>query len=251
MKDSHQPKPLSEEEMLLAAGYVLGDLTPQEIAELEQLVTQKPALLQEIHAQQASFELMPQGLTQVEAPPNLLTQTALPQPVSTPTPSPRREQSNLIPKLIAAGVALISLALVTDNLRLRHQLQLLQKVRPDRVASVLQQPNSRLISLTGNSTDAAGTLLFTPGRWQEVIVSLGNLPPLPPEQIYRMWLGLENGRVIYCGGFNTDSTGSVFVRFTPPENPPTGVKATELFVTIDANSASPNIAGERVMEGTI
>ena len=77
-----------------------------------------------------------------------------------------------------------------------------------------------LIALTANDSAAAGTLLFTPGRWQEVIVSFGDLPPLPPDQVYRMWLALENGAIIYCGEFNTESDGSVFVRFTPPETPP-------------------------------
>ena len=148
------------------------------------------------------------------------------------------------------GIAtLASLLLATDNFRLRNQLA--QDVESDRVASILQQPNSRLISLAGNDSAAAGTLLFTPGNWNEVIVSLGDLPPLPPAQIYRMWLELENGEVIYCGAFNTDADGSVFVRFTPPESPPAGVKATELFVTVDAAEATPSSAGERIMQGVI
>jgi hypothetical protein len=119
------------------------------------------------------------------------------------------------------------------------------------VASILKQPNSRLISLKSKESKAAGTLLFTPGRWKEVIVSLGNLPPLPPDQIYRMWLSLDNGEILYCGEFNTDSEGSVFVRFTPPKTPPKGIKATELFVTLDAREAPLRPSEQRVMEGNI
>ena len=81
-------------------------------------------------------------------------------------------------------------ALATDNLRLRQRLA--HQAETERVASILQQPNSRLIALAGHNSDAAGTLLFTPGNWQEVIVSLGDLPPLPPEEIYRSLIHPES-----------------------------------------------------------
>ena len=66
-----------------------------------------------------------------------------------------------------------------------------------------------------------------------------------------MWLALENGEVIYCGEFNADDTGSVYVRFTPLETPPKGVKTTELYVTVDKNGPTPDPSGPRVMEGSI
>ena len=242
-------KPLSEEEKMLAAGYVLGDLTTDEMAQLEQLVATKPDLLQEIHALQASFELLPQALTQVEPPAHL--RQAIATAPSSQTSTPPSRPARLLLKLLAGLLALATLALALDNLRLRQQLQMAQDAQIDRVASILQQPKSRLIALKGKDSNAAGTLLFTPGRWQEVIVSLGNLPPLPPAQIYRMWLSLENGEILYCGEFNTDPQGSVFVRFTPPKTPPKGVKAKELFVTIDASQKTPTPTGERVMQGAI
>ena len=158
---------------------------------------------------------------------------------------------NKLGKAVVSGavVAIATLALATDNLRLRNQLA--QRIEADRVASILQQPNSRLIALQGNESEAAGTLLFTPGNWKEVIVSLGDLPPLPPEEIYRMWLALDNGTVIYCGEFNTEDNGSVFVRFTPDEAPPKGVKATQLLVTIDGSQTEPDPSRNPVMTGAI
>lgn len=236
---------LSTEERELAAGYVLGDLTVEETTHLQQLIAQNPALLQELHALQASLELLPQALPQVEPPAHL--RAAIVAPLATQPPrSPKRWL-----KWLVGMLGLAALALALDNLRLRQQLQLAQQVPPNRVAAILQQPNSRLIALTGKTSNAAGTLLFTPGQWQEVIVSLGNLPALPPEQIYRMWLSLENGEVLYCGEFNTDADGAVFVKFRPPKTPPKGVKAKELFVTIDDSRATPNPAGEKVMQGVI
>ena len=199
MNDNDMARRLSEEEKMLAAGYILGDLTPEETVRLEQLATGNPDLRQAIHALQASFELMPQALTQVEPPTLLGERIAISQPFSNTLD--RLRSTSLMLKVLVGLATLAALVLAADNLRLRHQLRLAQQTRTDRIASILQQPNSRLIALTGTSNNAAGTLLFTPGRWQEVIVSLGNLPPLPPEEIYRMWLAMENGDIIYCGAF--------------------------------------------------
>ena len=262
MKGNNMSDLLSDDEKMLATGYVLGDLTPDELAALEQLIADKPSVVQEIHALQASYELLPQALP-VEPPPervraNILGKIAGDRAVAIgdravaaddfPIAERRSARRFVLPILL--GLSLLGTALLAlDNSRLRYRLA--EEVPTERVASILQQPNSRLISLTGNDNEAAGTLLFTPGNWKEVIVSLGDLPALPPDQIYRMWLELENGEVIYCGEFDTDTDGSVFVRFTPLEAPPKGVKTTKLFVTVDAEEASPSPAGDRVMEGVI
>ncbi|MCU0565597.1 MAG: anti-sigma factor, partial [Oculatellaceae cyanobacterium Prado106] len=157
-------------------------------------------------------------------------------------------------KIIAGIAALGAILLGADNFRLRQALSVAQNPpdqQGDRVAAILQRPNSRLVALKGEANQAAGTLLFTPGQWQEVVVSLGNLPPLPPEQIYRMWLTLANGQTIACGEFNTNAAGSVFVKLNPPETPPKGVKATGIYVTIDGANSPLNPEGDRVMSGSI
>ncbi|MEO1144928.1 MAG: anti-sigma factor [Cyanobacteria bacterium J06638_22] len=264
MTQPQQSNLFSEEEQQLATGYVLGDLTEEEATRLEALLTENPALIQEIHALQTSYALMPEALDLVEAPASLQERILVPTPavaapsaavaapsVATEAPPQRRSRRSRLAWILTGLGAIATLLLLTDNLRLRNQLSLAQAASPERVADILRQPNSRLISLAGSDSDAAGTLLFTPGNWQEVIVSLGDLPPLPPDQIYHMWLGLENGDVIYCGEFRTGEDGSVFVRLTPLENPPEGVGATELYVTVDADSATPDPTGERVMEGVI
>lgn len=246
---NNRPGPLPDEKYLLLSGYVLGDLTSEEMAQVEQLVLDDPAVLEELHALQASFELMPQALPQMSPPAGLRERILIrPQSPEVVIDTPEGS-SGAIWKILVGLTAIATLALATDNVRLRQQLT--QQIEEDRVAAILQQPNSRLIALTGNGTNAAGTLLFTPGNWQEVIVSLGDLPPLPPNEIYRMWLALENGTVIYCGEFNTGDDGSVFVRFTPTETPPQGVKATELFVTVDGSQTAPDPSAVPVMTGPI
>lgn len=248
MNTSTRPNSFSEEQRYLLAGYVLGDLSPEEMAQVEQWVLTDPQMLKELHALQTSLEVIPQGLNQVSPPAHLRGRIVGNQPAVAKQSVTQRATGRIWQVLVGVG-AIAAIILGTDNLRLRQQLT--QATQPDRVAAILQQPTSRLIALTSNDSDAAGTLLFTPGNWQEVIVSLGDLPPLPPEEIYHMWLALENGTVIYCGEFNTDADGSVFVRFTPTESPPKGVKATELFVTVDSSQTDPNPSGNRVMTGPI
>lgn len=242
---------LSEADQELIAGYVLGDLDEEESRQFEHLLQHHPQVQQEVRSLQLSLQLMPHALPKVPAPASLqqkiLETQAFPSAIA-PVSIRRFPWSRVL-----AGIAILTaLLLSADNLRLRRQLSLAQRPDPeiDRVATILQQPNSRLVALEGQNS-AAGTLLFTPGQWQEVIVSLGNLPPLPPEQIYRMWLTLANGQTLFCGEFNTGPEGSVFVRLTPPVTPPKGVKATGIFVTVDAEATPPQPTGQPVMSGQI
>jgi anti-sigma-K factor RskA len=252
---------LSEDEKLLAAGYVLGDLNPDELQQFEQKLTQNPALLAEVNALQASLRILPQALPMIAPPSELrqkimaasgLSSSALPN-----FPAvwfPERQPSWLSfswAKMIAMMASLGALVLGVDNLRLRQSLSNAPRPDTQTVANLLQHPNSRLVSLLGKGNSAAGTLLFTPGKWQEVVVSLGNLPPLPPEQVYRMWLTLKNGQVLPCGEFTTNSQGTVFIKINPTKTPPKGVKATGVFVTIDSANASLEPRGGQVVTGKI
>jgi anti-sigma factor RsiW len=268
---------LSMEDQSLIAGYVLGDLEPDEMAQVERRMAEDAELLAEINAMQVSLWVMPQGIPVMTPPPGLrdrilaaeavndtvVAATGIPAvtPIGIPAETPERTSVRMEPVLqspsfpwakVLAGLALLSaLLLGADNFRLRSALSVAQRAETDRVAAILQRPNSRLVALKSAQGNAAGTLLFTPGKWQEVVVSLGNLPPLPPDQIYRMWLTLANGQTIPCGEFNTNAEGAVFVKLNPPETPPKGVKATGIYVTVDGVNAPLNPAGDRVMTGSI
>jgi anti-sigma-K factor RskA len=61
----------SEEEQMLAAGYVLGDLSTLETSEFEAVLATNPDLLAEVAALQVAFNKIPQGLTSVPPPPIL------------------------------------------------------------------------------------------------------------------------------------------------------------------------------------
>ncbi|MEM6716810.1 MAG: anti-sigma factor [Cyanobacteria bacterium P01_C01_bin.147] len=251
---------LSNEEQALAAGYVLGDLTPEEAAQVAQLLDTKPAMQQEVDALRVSLRLIPHASEMVMPPAHLEEKvmnayaaseinaaSAANAVAAAPSLPARRSWSGA--KILAVLSIPALLLLAMDNLRLRRQFSLAQGDRNPEVAAILQQPQSRLVSLQGN--DSGGTLLFTPGQWEQVVVSVTDLPPLPPEQIYRMWLTLDNGELFFCGEFTTDESGSVFITLNPPDSIPQGVKAQEVFVTQADVTAPLDSVGEPIIVGEI
>jgi anti-sigma-K factor RskA len=240
---------LTEKEQDLAAGYVLGDLSADEAECFESQLQENAVLQKEVNALKVALTLTPQAIPLVQ-PPNRLREKILAEHVSQKS-SFLKTWTMHWSKVIAGLSVLMTLILGASNFRLRQDLSLAQKQNTNSVATILQSPNSRLVALKGTANNAAGTLLFTPGKWKEVVVSLGNLPPLPPDQIYRMWLTLSNGTILPCGEFNATTTGSVFVKLNPPQSPSKGVKASGIFVTTASPSAPLLPDGTRIMTGEI
>jgi anti-sigma-K factor RskA len=249
------------EEQELAAGYVLGDLSETELTEFEAILATDLDLQAEVDALQLAFHKVPQGLEIVVPPAALQTKlldafaeipASAVAPVAVPaatTPIARK-----VPtwgKALAALGVLLAGWLAVDNFSLRQQLQVAQQVKQQDLANILNQPKSRLVSLNTAANQVAGNILFTPGKWQQVIVSARDLPPLPADEVYRMWLELANGQVIPCGEFRTNAQGSIFVQLNAKQNPPQGVKAKGVFVTTDKANAPLQPNGTKVLQGTI
>jgi Anti-sigma-K factor rskA len=281
--EKNMPTILTEDEQLLAAGYVLGDLDAAELAEFEVALANNQDLQTEVSALQiaylqSAFGKTPQGLALSDPPSNLKAQiigafvtetipvaaakaktitTAITKPVAesaeviAPVTTPIARKPLPWAKILAGIGVLFGGFLVFDNFTLRQQLQFAEKVNQQDLANVLNQPNSRLVSLNSQENKVVGNILFTPGNWQQVIVSAKDLPPLPADQVYRMWLELVNGQVIPCGEFKTNAQGAVFVKLNAKEAPPTGVKAKGVYITIEQPNAPLQPTGQKIIEGTI
>jgi len=257
MKEDKRQNSLPEEQKMLAAGYVLGDLSDDELAQVEQLLRDSSAFIQEVQALEASFQLLPTALPKVTPSQDLKDQilSAYTEKQSSEADTGARSPSWV--KIIAIVSTLAAILLGINNVRLYRQLRLAQRNNlqqegiPVEVINALQQPKTRLISLRSEDTSAAGTFLFTPGQWsKEVFIAVADLPPLASDRVYRLWASLESGETFYCGEFNTDSQGSVFVRLDLPGQFPGG-PATNVFVTIDQASATPEANQDRVLMGRI
>ncbi len=250
---------------MLAAGYVLGDLDELETTEFELALATDPNLRAEVSALQIAFDKVPHGLPQIAPPPALkakiIESFAVAKTVSNPTvdlpqlivvePTLLTNKTFTWGRILAGIGLLIGGLLAFDNFNLRQQLQFAQQVNQQELASILTQPKSRLLSLITQEDRVVGKVLFTPGNWQQVIVSAQNLPPLPVDRVYRMWLELANGQVIPCGEFNTNNRGSIFIKLNAKQNPPAGVKAKGVFVTIDLQGEPLEPTGKRIIQGTI
>ena len=256
-------KLLTEVEKDLAAGHVLGNLTAEEDQQVRVFLQERPEFIKEIRALQVSFNLVPVALPKISPPLNLKSKIL----ATYITESNRNKFQKQIesPRFftwvqrIAWVACLVALLLAADNFWLRRQLRLALRNQGQQaeveqpIAATLQLSASRLISLNGlGDSKAGGTLLFTPGQWEEeVFIAFQNLPPLPPNQVYRMWVSMANGDVFYCGEFNTDAQGSVFMQLTPDDDWPEGVDALDVYVTVEELSATPEPTNPRVLFGAI
>lgn len=258
-------RPISEEEKILAAGYVLVDLEPLEIAEFELKLHNNPNLQIEVDALELAFNQMGVGLPQLTPPSELKARImdsvgrSLVSENKNDAPKPEKAEvdQKLLNKItpwskVWIGIAaLIGGLLVFDNFKLRQELQLAQQSDRQELAGVLAHPKSRLLSLSNREEQVVGNVLFTPGNWQQVILSAQDLPPLPVDQVYRMWLELADGQVIFCGEFKTSDRGSIFIKLNAKQNPPPGIKAKGVFITIDSVNAPLEPTGQKVIKGSI
>jgi anti-sigma-K factor RskA len=197
----------SQNQEQLIAGYVLGELDPEETEQLKQLIAQNPELLKEVVRMQEVMALIAYELPPVQPPTKLRSQIlAAVQSDQQTIPSKKRFS---IPwgKLVAAIVILI---LAIDNYRLRQELQRThsQLTSQQQILTALQQPNSRLVTLKAvNTSKASGSIIFLPNQGK-LVVALENLSRLPENQIYRLWAVID-GKKIACAQFNANLKGKV------------------------------------------
>ncbi|MEN9223942.1 MAG: anti-sigma factor [Thermostichus sp. DRC_bins_24] len=250
---SESSSPFEHEEL---AGYLLGDLLPEEASALEERLNQDPHLVAELLTLQETLDLLPYGLPGV-IPPAALRDKVMAEVGIQEAPTPIQ---SALPSLPASrfkawwrwlgGLLVVALVLLgLDNWRLRQSLQLAQLESVQELANLLQQPGSRLVNLQGEV--GAANLLFRPGEWQEVILAATELPQLSSGESYHLWLRLDNGDILYCGDFEVDAGGSAIVAMRPPRTPPMGTRAQELWITAQARSGPREPRGEPLLTGTV
>lgn len=237
----------------LMAGYVLGNLTSEEAEELQQQLTEHPQLSTEIDRLQEVLELIPYALPAVEPPPHL--RSAILETASRDrtlfknrnTSSQKRVSNRpfLWSSVLGSVAAILALAFGLDNYHLRQQITTTQAqiARQKDVISMLQQPNTHLVSLKGmdRAAAASGSIVVTPGEPKAVLI-LQNLPVLPKGQFYQLW-SVVNGEKIPWEQFAANERGAVFVKLSLPSHS----ELTTLVVTLEASPSPKNSTGPMVM----
>jgi anti-sigma-K factor RskA len=176
-----------------------------------------------------------------------IAREARPQPATPSAPS-RRQWWGWLGWVAAAAVLLFTLSLRRDISMLKkrlvlardrqiettHQLDELRKI-----AAPLIEPEAQRITLvaTKTSPQPQGRAFYLRDRGSLVFVA-SNMPALPPQKAYELWLIPLTGNPIPAGVFRPDARGSASV-VNPPLPPGTAAKAFAITVESEAGSAAP------------
>ncbi len=257
----------------LLAGYVLGDLDPEEVVEMHKIILEHPEIVTKIDHFQETLAMLPLGLSQTYPSKNLrdrIAAQAIPITVEnllTDSLDPSINSLNdlLVPinrsprrrnlwKLATIGLSSIgAIALIAigfDNYQMRQQIATnqieLQKHRA--TIAMLQGSDNRMISLKGMGAipTASGSVMIAPTE-KTAMISIQNLRPIPQDNSYRLW-AIVDGKKVDCAQFRPDDQGKVFVKV------PLGnalKQTTTLIITIEPNKDMPEPTGEMVMKGEV
>jgi Anti-sigma-K factor rskA len=236
----------------LLAGYVLGDLTPEEVVQVKQYLEAHPELLSEVKALQATLSLLPLALPETSVSASLgveLVQAAesMVSPVSAKDSALRQKHwRRLMVAMVGVAVALATIGLGYDSYRLRKELAIV-RANFKQQSELAQQSNNRLFALKAmdKTQSASGSLVVAP-KGQLVLLTIQNLPPLPPGQVYRLW-AFSQGKEMTCGDFNANPEGRVFLQM-PLED--LLVQTPTVFITVESSKANPHSKGMKVMVGS-
>jgi anti-sigma-K factor RskA len=226
---------LEERTQVLIAGYVLGNLEPKEIEELEGLMESHPELIAEIDRQCFAMEAIGLSATPVK-PPDAL-RSAL---VTDLRKWNSRSKTPFLARWAWVAAAVLVLAVGLDSFLLRQRLQPAQEI-----VAILEQPNSRLFSLrgTGRTADASGSIVMDIDA-QTAIVAIRGLPQLEEKKQYHLW-AVVDGRKVFCGGFKPNGK-SVLDRVPLPSGLYSSV-VSQLTVTAEEATATNHPTGQEVM----
>jgi anti-sigma-K factor RskA len=239
----------------LLASYVLGDLTSEEVALVNQLLETHPELKLEVNRLQNSLALLPLALPETTPPESLhaeiLQAASVNHSHSRVSPSHRIWRKPQIWVTVLGSVAasvIISLSLY--SYRLQQQIATIEAELSHyrETIALLPQPNNRLVTFTGTDLTpiASGSLVIVP-QSDTALLTLKNLSPLPQDKIYRLWAVVDNQK-IYCGEFKPDSQGNVLIKLPLDEFM---TNSSQAFITIEPLTKIPQPTGETVMKSSI
>jgi len=178
----------------LLGAYALGALPEEERVALERHLAACPTCQQELRPLIVAARVLPLSVEERSPSPALrerIRSAALPergpagQPAAPPAPRPSRiawlsERRSLVPWAAAAVFLLFSVAMLAWNLQLRQQIE-----------SIALQPAA--------APQAHGQVIYL-RDWNVVLITVEDLPPLQPGQVYQVWL-IEGDRPRSAGVF--------------------------------------------------
>jgi anti-sigma-K factor RskA len=156
---------------------------------------------------------------------------------------------------VVAALALISLGLWRENRRLVGEVREArleavrlrqERVRVERLVNVLAAPETITVKLAGTeaAAQASGVVKYNPRSG--TVIYTAELPSLPADKVYQMWLVPTNGAPISAGTFSQPEPGKaqVWSAQVPPNSEPKAFA-----VTIEPAGGVPQPTGPKVLLG--
>ena len=136
------------------------------------------------------------------------------------TDARKRSWWNWVLAPVAAALALVSLGLWRENQRLVREVREVrleavrlqqERVRVERLVNVLAAPETITVKLAGTETAAqsSGVVKYNPRSG--TVIYTAELPPLPADKVYQMWLVPTIGAPISAGTFSQAESGKTQV----------------------------------------
>lgn len=276
-----EPFELSPELESLLAGYVLGDLTPEEAARVKQLVENNPEVAAEVKRLQSTLALLPLSLSKSVLPPQGL-QSKILQAAQTDrfVQSPigigmgKQKWEIALASLTAMAIAALGIHTFQLDQKLastqleKHQLQQelktaqaslsqlrqnddMAKMRQElsryqQVVNLLGESDNRFLNLRGMSpkSSSSGSLVIAP-KSDTALLVLRDIDLLPEGKVYQMW-AVMNGKKVPCIQFKPNNQGEVFLKIPIDK----WRSATKVVVTVEPDRDIHEPVGEMVLTGS-
>ena len=157
--------------------------------------------------------------------------------------------------LAGAAAVIAAVLLLQQDRDLRRRMADLEKrssqqqdelMRAKEVAATLTSPEAvRFTLVMGKSPQPQGKAIYLRNR-SSLIFFASNMPALPPQKAYELWLIPTNGSPIPAGVFKPDAHGSATV-INPPL--PAGVEAKTFAITVEPETGSAAPTSSPIMIG--
>jgi anti-sigma-K factor RskA len=154
-----------------------------------------------------------------------------------------------------AMLALLSLGLWRENNRLFAELREAQRfaasfeqerMHVQKLVNALAAPETITVKLAGTGDSAGGSGVVKYNRRSGLVVYMAQLPPLPQEKVYQMWLVPVNGAPISAGVFmpTADGKAQVWSAEVPGE-----IEPKAFAVTVEPAGGLEHPSGPKVLLG--
>jgi len=230
----------------LLAGYILGDLGPEEQQEFVALLRDNPELSQELEYLQETLDSLPYTLPEPE-PSSQLRGTLLEAAARTlpVAQTPRLRLVRSFSPWLAAAASIAVVIVGVDSYRVHQELAQTQSQLGQQVAitQMLWTSGTHLVTFKpmDTKTGASGSMVVTPGDTRAVLV-LREVTPIPSHQVYRLWATVDGKKQI-CGEFTPDAKGEVWVKVPVDET----LSKMPLVVTLESINAPMEPTGPMIL----